>query len=171
MTVNHFTIARKGANEAERLRIVAAYPIERISNDPVLTTLVSETSAMFQVPMALISIVTEEQQCFPACIGLDVTSTARSISFCSHAILGSETMIVPDAQLDPRFAGNPVVIGPPHVRFYAGARLLSPEGMAIGTLCAIDTVPRPVETFDLQDLAAQAQAVMYRLGKLREQWS
>lgn len=171
MTVNHFTIARKSADEAERLKIVAAYPIERISNDPVLTTLVSETAAMFQVPMTLISIVTEEQQCFPASVGLAVSSTARSISFCGHAILAEGTMVVPDAQLDLRFAGNPLVVGTPYVQFYAGARLLSPENVAIGTLCVIDTIPRPLETFDLQGLEEQAQAVMYRLGKLREQWS
>lgn len=171
MTVNHFTIARKASDEGERLRIVAAYPLERITDDPVLAKLVSKTAALFQVPIALVSIVTDDQQCFPACVGLDVSSTTRSISFCGHAILGNEAMIVPDAHLDPRFAGNPLVIGPPHVRFYAGARLLSPEGVAIGTLCVIDTVPRPVETFDLPRLETQAEAVMYRLGKLREQWS
>lgn len=171
MTVNHFTIARKSIDEVERLGIVATYPIDKISDDPVLTAIVLETAAKFQVPMVLISIVTDNQQCFPACVGMDVRSTARSISFCGHAILGTETMIVPDAHLDPRFAGNPLVIGPPYIRFYAGARLVAPEGSAIGTLCLIDTVPRSVETFDLQTLETQAQAVMYRLGKLREQWS
>jgi GAF domain-containing protein len=168
MTIIHFTIPSKGQDEDARLEVVGRYPLELIGDDPELNAIVGQAAAEFGAPIVLVSIVQHEQQCFPACVGLDVASTPRSISFCGHAILGSETMVVPDARLDARFAGNPLVIGPPHLRFYAGARLIAPEGLAIGTLCVIDTSRRDAAAFDLARLEAFAEAVMTRLGHLRE---
>ncbi|MGL4355158.1 MAG: diguanylate cyclase domain-containing protein [Aeromonas popoffii] len=112
---------------------------------------------VFDVPIALVSLVDEERQWFKSCIGLAVSETARDISFCGHAIMGNETFIVPNASLDPRFADNPLVVGGPGIRFYAGQPLWIANGCKLGTLCIIDTVPRVLSDEDvglLKDLAA-----------------
>ena len=89
--------------------------------------LVSLAARLFNVPIALVSLVDDERQWFKARCGLDVEQTPRSISFCVYAILGDDVMVVPDATLDPRFAENPLVTGGPRIRFYAGAPLITPE--------------------------------------------
>ena len=112
---------------------------------------------VFDVPIALVSLVDEDRQWFKSCIGLEVSETARDISFCGHAIMGNETFIVPDASLDPRFSDNPLVLGGPCIRFYAGQPLQIANGCKLGTLCIIDTVPRVLSDEDvglLKDLAA-----------------
>ncbi|MFQ1814916.1 sensor domain-containing diguanylate cyclase [Aeromonas veronii] len=112
---------------------------------------------VFNVPIALVSLVDEDRQWFKSCIGLEVRETARDISFCGHAIMGNETFIVPDASQDPRFADNPLVVGGPGIRFYAGQPLRIANGCKLGTLCIIDTVPRELSEEDvglLKDLAA-----------------
>ena len=112
------------------------------------------------MPTALISFVDEERQWFKARSGLNPTETPRAVAFCAHAILGREVMIVPDAAADPRFAGSPLVTGPPHIRFYAGAPMLS-GGHALGTVCVIDSVPHPdfAKAPALAALARQAAAM------------
>lgn len=165
MTIAHFTVPATPDDEARRLAVLELYPYQSHKNDTVLAGIVARTAELFAAPMVLVSIVAAEQQCFPACVGLDVVSTPRSISFCGHAILDSGSLVVGDAQRDARFAGNPLVIGAPHIRFYAGTPLVAPEGVAIGTLCVIDTVPR--ETIDVALLERQAAAVMDRLNELR----
>lgn len=87
-------------------------------------------------------------------MGLDVCETARGISFCAHAILQDETLVVPDVALDERFADNPLVTGEPHIQFYAGAPLKMPGGQNIGTLCLIDRTPRQLDDVDLAVLAS-----------------
>jgi GAF domain-containing protein len=165
MTIVRFTVPSEPANEARRMEIVRAYGLDRPSLPPdeVLDDLVADTAARFNAPITLISIVGRNQQCFRSCVGLGVNSTPRSISFCGHAILQPEPLVVADARLDPRFAGNPLVQGPPHIRSYFGAPLISPEGPAIGTLCVIDTIPRTLDAEELSDLVARAGRVMARL--------
>lgn len=114
----------------------------------------------FKVPIALISLVDADRQWFKSRDGLDGTETSRAISFCGHAILQDDIYVVPDAQADPMFSGNPLVTGDPHIRFYAGKPLRSPEGKKIGTLCLIDRVPRQFGQDDqtkLQSLADWAE--------------
>lgn len=112
----------------------------------------------FHVPIALISLVDEARQWFKSRVGLDVCETSREVSFCAHAILSEKAMAVPDAAADPRFANNPLVTGPPGVRFYAGAPLITKEGFKLGTLCILDTQARSdfgaTEAAHLEDLAA-----------------
>lgn len=113
------------------------------------------------VPIVTISLVDADRQWFKSTQGLNCAQTPRDISFCGHAILEDEYMIVPDARLDPRFHDNPLVTGEPHIVYYAGVILRSPEGSAIGMLCAVDTEPREADDNDiecLRDLANMVQA-------------
>src|SRR5690606_33658843 len=118
---------------------------------------------------ALVSLVEEERQRFLAAQGLEAGETPRDISFCGHAMLGDALMEIRDATRDERFAGNPLVIGEPRIRFYAGQPLKSEEGLPLGTLCVIDTVARPqgLSEFHREGLEVLAQAVMRRLRSRR----
>jgi diguanylate cyclase (GGDEF)-like protein len=114
---------------------------------------------VFGVPIALVSMVSAKCQWFKSAQGLLVTETSREISFCGHAILGEDVLIIPDTKLDPAFADNPLVTGDPYIRFYAGQPLKF-EGMKLGTLCVIDRQPRhvsPSELDTLRSLAAWAE--------------
>ncbi|MEN2787477.1 diguanylate cyclase [Sphingomonas qilianensis] len=105
---------------------------------------------VLRVPMAAVTLVDRERQWFKASRGLDATETPRSVSFCTYTIQQRGPMIIEDASRDPRFADNPLVVGPPFVRAYAGIPLRTPEGYNVGALCAIDTEPR---TFSPADIA------------------
>jgi len=106
-------------------------------------------ASMFKVPMCLVSLVDTDRQWFKACWGLDARETSRDAAFCGYVILPNapEVMTVCDAQQDPRFFNNPLVTGPPHIRFYAGAPLLC-NGQKIGTFCILDRKPRELLTQD-----------------------
>ena len=106
------------------------------------------------MPIALLSRVDGQRQWFKSRVGVDITEGARDISFCGHAIMKNELFVVDDASSDARFADNPMVVGAPHIRFYAGAPLSSPSGHHIGTLCVIDTVPRTLGAVELSILDA-----------------
>ena len=129
---------------------------------------ITRTAArLFDVPIALVSLVDTNRQWFKSCLGLAARETPRGISFCGHAILRDEVLQIPDASLDPRFADNPLVTGEPFVRFYAGQPLKSPDGHRVGTLCLIDRRPRHLGEVDLRslvDLAAWAEDELGRHG-------
>ena len=115
---------------------------------------------MFEVPISLISLVDEERQWFKSRCGLDAQETPRDVSFCGHAILGEEIFVVEDATRDPRFADNPLVLGDPHIRFYAGTPLHIAGGYKVGTLCLIDRRPRQLDERQralLMDLAGMVE--------------
>ena len=112
---------------------------------------------VFDVPIALVSLLDRNRQWFKSRQGLGAMETPRRISFCSHAIHSDEAFVIPDATRDARFADNPLVTGPPHIRFYAGQPLKANNGSRVGTLCVIDTKPRQLSQVDLdllRDLAA-----------------
>jgi CheY-like chemotaxis protein len=113
-------------------------------------------ASLFNVPVALVSLIDANRQWFKSAYGTNVCESSRDVSFCAHAILQHEVMIIPDALRDSRFADNPVVVDEPRVRFYAGCPLVLPDGSCIGTLCLIDMRPRMLDETEvklLQDLA------------------
>lgn len=151
------------ANEAARLAAVRSYGILDTLPEDVYDDLVFLASMICETPIALVSIVDEHRQFLKAKVGIPVTETPRDIAFCAHAILEREPLVVPDASADPRFAGNPLVTGHPDIRFYTGVPLVNPEGLALGTLCAIDTKPRELTEKQQRGLAALARQVMAQL--------
>lgn len=118
--------------------------------DPYLDTLVRVVREVFAVKTVLVSLIDHDRQWFKSRIGLDITETPRTISFCAHAILGTQPLIVEDTHNDLRFHDNPVVVNNPHIRFYAGQPLFSEEGQALGTLCLIDPTPRQLSNKQLR---------------------
>jgi diguanylate cyclase (GGDEF)-like protein len=123
-------------------------------------------SRLFRVPIALISLVDRNRQWFKSCQGLDVTQTAREISFCGHAILQDDVFVVENAMADARFRDNPLVTGDPQIRFYAGCPLRAPGGSRVGTLCIIDRVEREFPAEDaamLRELADMVEEELFAM--------
>lgn len=149
--------------------MLAAYGVDGLLDDPELQAIVEFAAKLCAVPIAMVTMVEAEHQRFLARVGLDAESTPRPTSFCAHAMLGTEPMVVTDAGLDPRFGDNPLVTNEPHIRFYAGQPLVSEEGAPLGALCVIDTIPRGIGLTPLQQegLAVLGKAVMRRLGQRR----
>lgn len=130
--------------EAERLAALEAYGVLDTPPESRFDGLTALAADLFDAPMSVISLIDRDRQWFKSVLGIQPGQTPRAEAFCDHTIrLGpGEVMVVPDARLDPRFADNPSVVGPPFVRFYAGAVLHSPQGHGLGSLCVIDTEPR-----------------------------
>jgi diguanylate cyclase (GGDEF)-like protein/PAS domain S-box-containing protein len=160
--------AKISANEGARLAAVADYGWPNVDAHPALTQLTELAARRFDTSAAVVTLVRELDQVFVARTGIDAQGTPRDISFCSHALDSDDLLVVPDARLDPRFSGNPLVVGPPHVRFYAGVPLRSPEGYVVGTLCVIDHRPRNgMSARDRQALRALGAQAAQRLEDLR----
>ncbi len=122
---------------------------------------------LFDVPIALVSLVDRDRQWFKSKQGLKVPETPRDISFCGHAILKDEVFVIEDASRDVRFDDNPLVTERPSIRFYAGAPISTPDGQRIGTLCIIDTEPRDIVGVDIESLRDIAAMVSNELAALR----
>jgi GAF domain-containing protein len=129
-------------DEIERLAALASYAILDTAPEPAYDGLARLAAHLCQAPIALITLVDDRRQWFKARIGLDVVSTSRTDSFCAWTLDHDGVMSVDDTVLDPRFADNALVTGEPHIRFYAGAPLRSPDGFTLGALCVIDRRPR-----------------------------
>ncbi|TWI67698.1 GAF domain-containing protein [Pseudoduganella lurida] len=154
----------KPDNEASRLAALYALLLLDTPPEQRFDKIVEFATQEFDVPIALITLLDDDRQWFKASVGMGSTcQTSRDISFCGHAILRSEIMVIPDAALDPRFADNPLVTGPPHIRFYAGAPLVLSSGYALGTLCIIDTQPRALDGIELAILSTLRHLVMQEL--------
>lgn len=142
--------------EHQRLDALARYAILDTPRERDFDDIVFLAAQICDAPTALISLVDDRRQWFKAATGFEIAETVREIAFCAHAIAETETLVIEDARLDARFAQNPLVTGDPHVRFYAGAQLLTPDGLALGTLCVLDSRPRGLP--DAQRLALEALA-------------
>ena len=158
-------------NEEARLKALRSLSILDTPDEERFDRLVRLAKRMFNVPIALVSLVDENRQWFKACVGLDIREAAREISFCGHTILDDELFIINDTKEDFRFADNPLVVNEPYIRFYAGCPLRFLDGSRLGALCIIDTSPRTLSEDDieaLKDLAelAERELVAVQLASL-----
>lgn len=156
--------------EDERLEVLASFDLRALEGDAELARIARFAAKLCDAPSAAISLVEQERQVFRWRFGLDNSETPRSTSFCAHAMLGSDLLIVQDATGDPRFADFEMVRGDAHVRFYAGAPLISSEGAPLGALCVTDTEPRSetLTEFQREGLLVLAEAVKRRIETHRQ---
>ena len=156
--------AQLPTNEKARLNTLYEYEVLDTPSDPAFDDLTRLASQVCGVPIAVISFVDRDRQWFKSRIGLDAPETPRDIAFCAHAILQYEVFEVPDTALDSRFSDNPLVTHGPHIRFYAGATLVAPNGHPLGTICVIDRAPKVLT----QDQKSALQALARQVVRLLE---
>ncbi len=152
-------------DEAERLSALRALLILDTPPEERFDRIVQFAATEFDVPMALISLVDSDRQWFKSRVGFEACETGRDVSFCSHVVYSRELLLVPDAQHDERFHDNPIVLGAPHVRFYAGAPLTLSSGAVVGTLCVLDTRERHFDAVDRSILESLRLLVVAELER------
>jgi GAF domain-containing protein len=158
--------APRPTNEKERLEALRSYEILDSEPEAAFDDLALVASKICDTPIALVSLVDEDRQWFKARVGLARTETPRDQAFCAHVIMDDVTLVVPDAAQDERFRDNPLVRSDPNIRFYAGAPLLTSDGLGLGTLCVIDPQPRtgealrPAQIEALEALARHASRLL-----------
>lgn len=148
-------------NEVERLSALRAGSCSYAPREERFDRITRTAKRLLHVPIALITIVEQDDQWFRSVQGLEVDHTPRDISFCGHAVALNKPLCIPDTFLDPDFFDNPLVVCPPHIRSYLGWPLEIAPGLAVGSLCVIDTMPRtfgPEDFEALRDLASMAEA-------------
>jgi PAS domain S-box-containing protein len=150
-------------NEAARLQSLHRYAILDTLPEQEFDDLTRLAALICGTPVAMVSLVDAERQWFKSKLGFEVDETPRDVAFCAHAILQPEVLVVQDAQSDPRFRENPTVTGPPNIRFYAGAPLVTQDGYAIGTLCVVDSKPRDLNADQKRALTALSRQVVSQL--------
>lgn len=128
--------------ERRRLDVLDRYRIAGTASESRFDRICRFASELFSTRMAFVTLIEEDRQWFKSCAGYEFEQTLRSESFCQHTITTHDVLVVPDARLDPRFSGLPIVTGKPFIRFYAGAPLTTPDGWRIGALCIADTKAR-----------------------------
>lgn len=148
------------ADEAERLAALAAVAVLDTLPEADYDELTRLAAHICGTPISLVSLLDADRQWFKSRVGLDATETPRDMAFCAHAILETGLFVVPDAAADGRFADNPLVVGGPLIRFYAGAPLTTDRGHSLGTLCVIDRVPRALTAAQLAALSTLARQVV-----------
>jgi anti-sigma regulatory factor (Ser/Thr protein kinase) len=151
------------SNEPERLAALHRYRILDTAPERAFDDLTMLASHVCGTPMALITMVDADRQWFKSRIGITPSETSRTISFCTHAIKQRDLFIIPDARADERLRDNPLVTGDPHIRFYAGAPLVTPDGFALGTLCVVDRVTRTLTPDQIEALDALRRQVQSQL--------
>ena len=146
------------ADEETRLALLKACHIMYTPSEQAFDDVARLAADLCGTEIALITLVGEDRQWFKARVGVEQTETARDLSFCGHCINDRHAMVIEDTLLDPRFADNPLVIGEPHLRFYAGVPLLLDGGSAVGAISVADRTARtitPRQVASLERLAAQ----------------
>ncbi len=150
-------------DEQARLAALARYNVLDTPRESDFDDIAQLASELCETPIAVVNLIGEGRQFFKAEVGLGVRETPLDSSFCGHAILAEDFMMVPDATQDPRFDCNPLVTGDPKLRFYAGALLKSPEGLPIGTLCVLGFQPKALTPLQQRALSTLAHQVMAQL--------
>ena len=156
-------------NEAARLKLLSLYEIMDTAAEQALDDITRLAAAICETPIGAISLIDDKRQWFKSSIGLSVSETPREFAFCAHTILQDELMIVEDASLDVRFANNPLVLGEPGIRFYAGAPLDVIDGAALGALCVIDRKPRQLDERQTSALKILRRSAVTMLNLRRAQ--
>ena len=153
------------ANDFEELRLrkLHQYNLLDTPKEDAFDRITRLVTAVLGVPMAAVTLIDRCRQWFKSQQGLNLSETPRDQSFCAHAMLGSEPMVVRDATRDPRFSSNPLVTGDPDIRFYVGIPLRAPDGTPLGALCGIDTKPRDIGPRELNILGDLANLTMEQL--------
>lgn len=149
--------------EQERLAALDRYDILDTPQEEVFDRITRLTRRIFDMPMSTITLIDGHRQWFKARSGVDACETPRGPALCDVARHAPRALVVPDTTADDRFARNPFVVGAPHIRFYAGAPLRTPQGHSIGTLCTMDTRPRPFPDDAVASLTDLAKIVMSEL--------
>lgn len=146
-------------SEADRLAALLRYGVLDTPPEPEFDNITRVAALVCKAPMAVVNLVADTRQFFKSEIGLGVREMPLDLSICARAILEPEILVVPDLAEDRRFDCNPLVTGSPHLRFYAGARLDTPEGLPLGTVCVLDYQPRP------EGLTSDQQEVLRALAR------
>jgi GAF domain-containing protein len=155
-------------NEAQRLRALRELLILDTPPEERFDRISAFAAKEFEVPMALVSLVDRDRQWFKSNFGLEDRETPRDTSFCGHTISERDALVVPDALKDSRFSDNPMVLGKPYVRFYAGCVLRLPYGQVVGTLCVLDRRPREFDRLDMAILRGLRDVVVEELIRREE---
>jgi diguanylate cyclase (GGDEF)-like protein len=159
--------ARLPDNESERLHSLHALGVLDTAPEERFDRLTRLARRFFEVPIAMLTLVDSDRLWFKSHDGTDRQEGPREHSFCAHAILDDDTvMVVPDAAVDERFKSNPLVTGAPEIRFYAGCPVKAPDGSPLGTLCVIDHKPRELGADDASVLRDLAELVEQELRSL-----
>lgn len=141
----------------KRLDVLDTAPEEQFDK------IVALVRTVLDVPMATVTLVDAHRQWFKAQHGMPTVETPRSVSFCTHTVAACAPLMIEDATRDPRVADSPLVTGDPHIRAYLGAPLMTPDGHAVGALCAIDTVARRFTPAQIEVLVGFARLVVDEL--------
>lgn len=155
-------------NEAERLKALYEYEILDTQAEKAYDDLTRLATYICRTPIAAITLIDSDRQWLKSKIGISESQTPRDVAFCSHAILESGIMVVPDALDDVRFRDNPLVTDGPKLRFYAGSPITTSGGYKLGTLCVIDTVPRELSNGQMAALRVLGRQVMMQMELRRE---
>lgn len=149
--------------EKDRLSALRSYDILDTPREAEFDDIVRVVSEICKAPISVINLIDDGRQWFKAEVGLGVRETPIDSSLCAHAILQPGLFVVPDTLLDARFNDNPLVVGDPHLRFYAGALLETSEGMPLGTICVLDYAPRELTETQKSLLKVMAAQIMKTL--------
>jgi GAF domain-containing protein len=151
------------STEAARLAALDRYAILDTEPEQSFDDLVILASYVCRTPMAMLSLLDDHRQWFKSKVGVQIRETPVEMSICAHAIKQDDLFIVPDTLQDARFRENPLVLGEPHIRFYAGAPLINEDGYALGTLCVVDREPRELDADQKQALKSLRQLALRQM--------
>jgi signal transduction histidine kinase len=150
-------------DEDERLADLRSYEILDTPPEQVFDDLTLIATAICGTPMSTLTLIDGERQWFKSRVGVDGEGDPRDVSFCAHTVGPKQTLVVEDATKDGRFAENPLVLGSPHIRFYAGSPLVTEQGHVLGTICVLDREPRRLSEEQLDALDALSRQAMQAL--------